>query len=262
MKGFVLMSKDHRKKRKNDAKYAGVQNVAIKNTRKEKEKPKPTNTDEHETSLMLLRSPNRSPTRGTWFLVDPAARCDWRGSRPHLEGEEPWEGGVYWSTRSRKGGGGEEKLWTHRSATTVTWSNTHGQKKSTYPRNWAPVGPTSMMRPARPSPSTIGGMEARRCLFTSLHVTRVGAEHFLGGTMIRRPLWRQPRIAPPLASTMKLTRKLKEGSKKTWNPSGFNIMHEQLSFVQCGFLCSIMRTKRRTLQNTPPVFFAEKRQQS
>lgn len=67
-----------------------------------------------------------------------------------------------------------------------------------------------MMRPASPSPSTIGGIEARRCLFTSLHVTRVGAEHFLGGTMIRRPLWRQPRMAPPLASTMKLTRKLKK----------------------------------------------------
>lgn len=76
MKGFVLMSENHRKKRNNYAKYAGVQNVAIKNTRKEKEKPKPTNMDEHETSLMLFRSPNHSPTRGTWFLVDPAARCD------------------------------------------------------------------------------------------------------------------------------------------------------------------------------------------
>lgn len=37
MKAFVLMSENHRKKRKNDAKYAGVQNVAIQNTRKEKE---------------------------------------------------------------------------------------------------------------------------------------------------------------------------------------------------------------------------------
>lgn len=44
--------------------------------------------------------------------------------------------------------------------------------------------------------------------------------------------------------------------------SGFNIIYEQLSLVQCGFLCSIMQTKRRTLQNTPPVFFAEKKQQS
>ena len=71
------------------------------------------------------------------------------------------------------------------SVNTLTQANTH---KHTYPRNWAPVGPTSMMRPAIPSPSTIGGIEARRCLFTSRHVTRVGAEHFLGGTMIRRPL--------------------------------------------------------------------------
>lgn len=77
-----------------------------------------------------------------------------------------------------------------------------------YPRNWAPEGPTSMSLLARPSPSTIGGMVARRCLFTSRHVTRVGALHFLGGMMMRRPLCRQPRMAPPLASTMKLTRKL------------------------------------------------------
>lgn len=78
-----------------------------------------------------------------------------------------------------------------------------------YPRNWAPEGPTSMSLLARPSPSTIGGMVARRCLFTSRHVTRVGALHFLGGMMMRRPLCRQPRMAPPLASTMKLTRKLR-----------------------------------------------------
>ena len=78
-----------------------------------------------------------------------------------------------------------------------------------YPRNWAPEGPTSMSLLARPSPSTMGGMEARRCLFTNRHVTRVGALHFLGGMMMRRPLCRQPRMAPPLASTMKLTRKLR-----------------------------------------------------
>jgi len=103
---------------------------------------------------------------------------------------------------------------------THTHTNTHTLHTHTYPRNWAPVGPTSMMRPASPSPSTIGGMEARRCLFTSLHVTRVGAEHFLGGTMIRRPLLRQPRMAPPLASTMKLTRKLRiKGSSKKSNNS-------------------------------------------
>lgn len=79
-----------------------------------------------------------------------------------------------------------------------------------YPRNWAPEGPTSMSLLARPSPSTMGGMVARRCLFTSRHVTRVGALHFLGGMIMRRPLCRQPRMAPPLASTMKLTRKLRQ----------------------------------------------------
>lgn len=120
-------------------------------------------------------------------------------------------------------------------------------KSPTYPRNWAPVGPTSMMRPARPSPSTIGGMEARRCLFTSLHVTRVGAEHFLGGTMIRRPLWRHPRMAPPRASTMKLTRKLKIEMKS----SGSNIFSiNNQYFCKADFFCGIMQTKQRTLQNT------------
>lgn len=135
MKGFVVMSENHRKK-KNEKMMQNMQGIKMWQSKipppaqknKKKEKPKPTNMDEHETSLMLFRSPNHSPTRGTWFLVDPAARCDWRGSRPHLEGEEPWEGGVYWSTRSRKGGG-EEKLWTHRFVTTVTWSNTHWRKK-------------------------------------------------------------------------------------------------------------------------------------
>lgn len=91
-----------------------------------------------------------------------------------------------------------------------------------YPRNCAPEGPTSMSLLARPSPSTIGGMVARRCLFTSRHVTRVGALHFLGGMMMRRPLCRQPRMAPPLASTMKLTRKLR------WNRRYF---HKLKTFI-------------------------------
>lgn len=170
-------------------------------------------------------SPNHGPTRGTWFLEDPAAGCDWPGSHPHLEGVELWEGGAYWSIRSTEGEWRrkyehtrQQCKHTHTSKYTHINSNAHIAPTHTqthaYPRNWAPVGPTSMMRPASPSPSTIGGIEARRCLFTSLHVTRVGAEHFLGGTMIRRPLWRQPRMAPPLASTMKLTKKLKKGVRQ------------------------------------------------
>lgn len=78
-----------------------------------------------------------------------------------------------------------------------------------YPRNCAPDGPTSMSRLARPSPSTMGGMVASRCRFTRRQVTRVGALHLRGGMIMRRPFWRHPRMAPPLASTMKLTRKLR-----------------------------------------------------
>lgn len=37
---------------------------------------------------------------------------------------------------------------------------------------------------------------------------RVGAVHFRGGMMIRIPWWRLPRMEPPLASTIKLTRNL------------------------------------------------------
>lgn len=39
---------------------------------------------------------------------------------------------------------------------------------------------------------------------------RVGAVHFLGGIMMRMPLWRLPLIEPPRASTMKLTKNLQD----------------------------------------------------
>lgn len=82
-----------------------------------------------------------------------------------------------------------------------------------YPRNWAPDGPTSMRRLARPSPSTMGGMVASLWRFTKRQVTRVGAVHFRGGIIILSPLCLQPLMAPPRASTMKLTRKLKNQEK-------------------------------------------------
>ena len=41
-----------------------------------------------------------------------------------------------------------------------------------------------------------------------LHVTLMGIGAFLGGMMTLTPEWRQPRMAPPRASTMKLTRNL------------------------------------------------------
>ena len=44
---------------------------------------------------------------------------------------------------------------------------------------------------------------------------RVGAVHFLGGMMMRIPLWRLPRMEPPRASTMKLTRNLQRAPHHT-----------------------------------------------
>lgn len=52
------------------------------------------------------------------------------------------------------------------------------------------------------------------CLLTSRQVILVGAVHFLGGMMIRMPLWRLPLMEPPLASTMKLTRNLMEEKRR------------------------------------------------
>ena len=82
------------------------------------------------------------------------------------------------------------------------------QVHTTHPRNLAPTGPISSTRLARASPSISGGGFVSFSFFTSLQVTRVGMHAFPGGTMIRTPEWRHPRMAPPRASTMKLTRKL------------------------------------------------------
>lgn len=41
----------------------------------------------------------------------------------------------------------------------------------------------------------------------------MGAVHFLGGMMMRMPLWRLPLMEPPRASTMKLTRNLHDRKK-------------------------------------------------
>uniref|UniRef100_A0A915JS79 Uncharacterized protein n=1 Tax=Romanomermis culicivorax TaxID=13658 RepID=A0A915JS79_ROMCU len=42
----------------------------------------------------------------------------------------------------------------------------------------------------------------------------MGMDAFRGGTMIRTPEWRQPRMAPPRASTMNEMRKLKNSQSK------------------------------------------------
>lgn len=65
-----------------------------------------------------------------------------------------------------------------------------------------------MMRAAKASPSPMGMGWMSLSFLMSLHVTRVGIEARFGGMMILIPEWRRPRMAPPLASTMKLMRKL------------------------------------------------------
>jgi len=78
-----------------------------------------------------------------------------------------------------------------------------------YPENVAPTGPILRIRVARDSPSFSGGGCDSFSRFISLQVMRVGAQARPGGTITRMPEWRQPRIAPPRASTTKLTRNLR-----------------------------------------------------
>ena len=107
---------------------------------------------------------------------------------------------------------------------------------SFYPRNLAADGPSSRILEATASPSIRGGgwmslsffryLNVNKCIVilrcihatsykpfwasTNLQVIRIGIGAFLGGMMTLTPEWRHPRMAPPLASTMKLTRNLKE----------------------------------------------------
>jgi hypothetical protein len=78
-----------------------------------------------------------------------------------------------------------------------------------YPKNLAPTGPSSRTLLAKASPSISGGGWGVRWGRTYLQVILVGLEAHLGGTMTRTPEWRQPRMAPPRASTKKDTKKLK-----------------------------------------------------
>ena len=70
------------------------------------------------------------------------------------------------------------------------------------------AGPSDMIRLAKPSPSTRGGGVVSFWGLTRRQVIRVGAAQVRGGMMTRRPLCLLPRIEPPRASTMKLTRNL------------------------------------------------------
>lgn len=70
------------------------------------------------------------------------------------------------------------------------------------------MGPSAMTLLARPSSSASGGGVGSFWGFTRRQVMRVGAAHVRGGTTTLRPLCRLPRMEPPRASTMKLTRNL------------------------------------------------------
>jgi len=79
---------------------------------------------------------------------------------------------------------------------------------TTYPRNFAPTGPSSRILLASASPSMSGGGFESLSLRRYLQVTLMGMGALRGGTITRTPECLQPLIAPPLASTRKLTRKL------------------------------------------------------
>ncbi|EZA57256.1 hypothetical protein X777_02507, partial [Ooceraea biroi] len=88
----------------------------------------------------------------------------------------------------------------------------------THPKNFAPTGPNSRMRLANASPSINGGGLVNLSLLKYLHVTRIGIAALRGGTITRTPLCLHPRIAPPLASTKKETKKLRKFKRRvTWN---------------------------------------------
>lgn len=83
-------------------------------------------------------------------------------------------------------------------------------KLKKYPRNFAPAGPSSSILLANASPSIKGGGLTILSLRKYRHVTRIGLGAFRGGIITRTPDCLHPRIAPPRASTKKLTRKLKK----------------------------------------------------
>ena len=122
------------------------------------------------------------------------------------------------------------------------------QKHKDYPENVAPTGPIFRIRVARDSPSFSGGGCESFSRFISLQVMRVGAQARPGGTITRIPEWRQPRIAPPRASTMKLTRNLQymhEWMNSEWL-SRFNVPLDNGSLF---FTNECTGTNNRTYNN-------------
>ena len=93
-----------------------------------------------------------------------------------------------------------------------------GREATSHLRNWTPVGPSAMTLLARPSSSASGGGVGSFWGFTRRQVMRVGAAHVRGGTTTLRPLCRLPRMEPPRASTMKLTRNLGHSGSVSASP--------------------------------------------
>ena len=90
-------------------------------------------------------------------------------------------------------------------------------KEVTHPMNLAPDGPIMSTRLASASPSIRGGGWGSLLSRTSLQVIRVGWHSRSGGMMMRIPECRHPRIAPPRASTRKLTRNLDHNNNNNNN---------------------------------------------
>lgn len=84
----------------------------------------------------------------------------------------------------------------------------HSISSHAHLRNWAPAGPRAMIRLAKPSSSARFGGAGSFWGFTRRQVMRVGAAQARGGMTTRSPWCRLPRMEPPRASTMKLTRNL------------------------------------------------------
>ena len=74
------------------------------------------------------------------------------------------------------------------------------------------TGPTSKTLAANASPSFIGGGTVNLSRFTNRQVILVGILARFDGIITRTPECRQPRIAPPRASTKKLTKNLYENN--------------------------------------------------
>lgn len=75
------------------------------------------------------------------------------------------------------------------------------------------TGPTSKTLAANASPSFNGGGTVNLSRFTNRQVILVGILARFVGIITRTPECRQPRIAPPRASTKKLTKNLYKPTK-------------------------------------------------